>query len=591
MNKVQEVILKNQLTELVTKKSYLQAEKMCAQMLQALPKDSPLWFTYGQVLQALNKNENAVKALLNASQPESELAIQALELAVSISSRCQFSALGFMAAQLLLKYKPEEEISLFSFAQFAAALHLNDLASSKYATLVSSFPDEGKYRVAYAKTLNHLGKNDLALEQYEAAKALDPSDDEPYFRGLFAQNYSQTLEDQEIAAAHKAFGRRLEEREPNVEGFAPRSQGKRIKVAYVSKDFLTHSVAYFFLAMIRNHNVEQFEVFCYSDSAPSKADDITQIIKQESEHWIECHHLNDNELYKQIRQDEIDILVDLIGLTGEPRSGVYAKRAAPIQMNYLAYPNTFGLSRMDYRITDDWADPVGLTEQYHSEKLIRLAGGFLCYTPEFAETELAELPALTSGKVTFGSFNVFPKITDQMFAAWAEILLRVPDSQLLIKANIFNEKTNLAKIEQRFAALGIKKERLILLAAIADKKSHLQVYDQVDIHLDTYPYNGTTTTCEALWQGVPTITLQGKSHRSRVGTSILNQVGLENYITQSLEAYIDLAVASANKLPELADLRRTMRERLQNSLMLDGKRFMSELEEAYSQVMQASSES
>jgi len=589
MNKVQEVILKNQLTELVNKKAYPQAENMCAQMLQVLPKDSQLWFIYGQVLQALNKNENAVKALLNASQPESELATQALELAISISSQCQLSALGFMAAQLLLKYQPEAEMSLFSFAQFAGALHLNDLASSKYAQLVSRYPDDSKYRVPYAKVLNHLGRNDLALEQYEAAKALDPADDEPYFRGLFAQNYSSTLADQEIAAAHKAFGCRLEAREPNVEKFAPRSKGKRIKVAYVSKDFLTHSVAYFFLAMIRNHNTEQFEVFCYSDSAPAKADAITQLIKQESEHWVECQHLNDHQLYKKIRQDEIDILVDLIGLTGEPRSGVYAKKAAPIQMNYLAYPNTYGLSRMDYRITDNWADPEGLTEQYHSEKLIRLAGGFLCYTPEFADTEVAELPALKGGKVTFGSFNVYPKITDQIFSAWAEILLRVPDSQLLIKANIFNEKTNLAIVEEKFESLGIKKERLMLLGAIADKKSHLQVYDQVDIHLDTYPYNGTTTTCEALWQGVPTLTLQGKSHRSRVGTSILSQVGLEDFIAQSFEEYIDLAVAAASKLPELADLRRTMRQRLQNSLMLDGKRFMSELEAAYSQVMPGSS--
>jgi predicted O-linked N-acetylglucosamine transferase (SPINDLY family) len=233
---------------------------------------------------------------------------------------------------------------------------------------------------------------------------------------------------------------------------------------------------------------------------------------------------------------------------------------------------------MDYRIVDNWTDPEGMTEPHNSETLIRLPSGFLCYTPELPKTEVTELPAIENQYVTFGSFNVFPKLTDHMKGLWAKILLSVPNSKLLIKAKYFIEKQNVETMEQWYESQGVSKDRLILVAITEDTKSHLETYNRVDIHLDSFPYNGTTTTCEALWQGVPTVTLVGNTHRSRVGYSILSQVGLDEFITHDDQQYIDVAVSQAASLDKLTAFRRGMRDRLQSSKLLNATLFMEEFE-------------
>jgi len=578
MNKIQEAIVKNQLSELVKQGDFNKAELLCSQLLKALPKDVDVWYTFGQVLQKLNKSEQAVKALLNATQPASNITRDALKLAVHISQEHKLYALGFMAGQALLQNNPVDVETYFTHGMFGSCLNLDYLANHFYQKAIDINPNDKRYRLYNAKALNHLGRTTEALEQYQAAIDLDDRDDEPYFRRLFAQNYSQYLEEETVVQSHKAYGERLEKRFPKVDKFKPRELSSRVKIGYVSKDFATHSVAYFFLAMIQGHDSKMFEVYCYSDGAPADEDAITEKIKAGADHWVPSLGLSDNALCQRIRKDRIDILVDLLGMTGNPRMSVYAQRAAPVQINYLGYPNTCGLSRMDYRITDNWTDPVGLTEKHNTETLIRVPSGFLCYTPELPQTTVVDLPALESHVITFGSFNVFPKITDKMLKLWTEILLSVPDSKLLIKAKLFLEKQNNEIVQQRFEALGISKERLILIAFTPDTKSHLEVYNQVDIHLDTFPYNGTTTTCEALWQGVPTVTLAGDTHRSRVGLSILNQVGLEDFIAYDASQYVEIAVSVSKDLKKLSVLRQGMRARVQNSKLLNAKLFMAEYE-------------
>jgi len=288
---------------------------------------------------------------------------------------------------------------------------------------------------------------------------------------------------------------------------------------------------------------------------------VTAEIKRESDHWIECHGMSDAELYDQIQADELDILVDLVGYAGSHRLKVFSMRAAPVQVSYLGYPNTTGLSAMDYRLSDSWADPVGMTEDQYTEQLVRLSGGFLCYTPASDLPAIAPLPADSNGGVCFGSFNSFLKVTPEMMGMWAELLKKLPESSVFMKARPLAEEALRERIWAYFKEKGITKGRIRLQGWTENISSHLELYNEVDIHLDTFPYNGTTTTIESLRQGVPVVSLAGSNHRSRVGCSILSQVGLDDLVATSEKDFIDVAVGLANDLDRLRSLREELRAR------------------------------
>lgn len=582
MNQIQEVILQNKITELTKTKKYTEAERACQQLAALAPRNPQVWFALGQLQHRLGKFQLAAKSYLKSGNIKSPLAVDALTQALDLSQKHNFVVEGFMSSQELLKYQPDSAAVNYLHGFFASRTGLDHLASVFYEKAIRIKPQEKSFRLYYASVLSHMGLIETALEQFELAKKLGEDTDESHFRCLFAQNYSHTLSEQEIFKAHQEYGNRLESRYPDIEPFEPRQPGKRIRIGYVSKDFFIHSVAYFFFAIIKNHDDTRFEVFCYSDT--DRADEFTEIIQANAEHWRDCQRMTDAELYQQIRDDKIDILVDLIGLTGVPRMAAYARKAAPVQVNYLGYANTSGLNRMDYRLSDQLADPVGLTERYHSEKIIRLPSGFLCYTPSEYAPDVGELPALKNGKITFGSLNFFPKITDQVLETWAKILLEVPDSKLCIKSKYFNEQANKDSFIAKLAALGIDKQRLIFKTKTIDLREHLDCYNEIDIHLDSFPYNGTTTTCEALWQGVPTVTLEGNSHRCRVGSSLLHQVGIQDYVATSIDDYINIAVTKASNLPRLAELRNSLREKMSASPLMDAEGFVAELETIYSEI-------
>jgi len=582
MNKIQETIIKNKLITLYKEGKYQEASPYCQQLIAVNQKDMHLWYTFGQIQEKLNNPDPAVKAFLNATKIKSEITHQALEKAIDISTKHNLIALGFMAATSLVKADPESEYANFKAGSFALDLQLNYLSAQHFKKTIELQETENKsYRTLYAQALNCLGRTTEALAQYAKAIQIDPSDDYAYFRAAFAHNYSEDIDEDVVFSAHKSYGELLKSKFPKIEPFKPKQKPKRIKVAYLSKDFGSHPIAYFILPIIQNSNKDLFETFIYSDESVSKEDKMTDKIKQYCERWTCCKEMTDDELYFKVRHDEIDILVDLQGLTGFPRMSIFARRAAPIQVTYLGYPNTTGLENMDYRIVDHWTDPVGMTEKFNSETLVRLPSGFICYSPELPKLDVSELPALNIGKLTFGSFNFYGKVTPSILKTWTTILNSVENSQLLIKAKCFNEAHNVEQIQELFASEGISKNRLILLSWTRDEKAHLSLYNQVDIHLDTTPYNGTTTTCEALWLGVPTITLAGVNHRSRVGCSILEQVGLQDFIATSKEEYINIAIEKAKDLQALSSLRVNMRERLKDSKLLDTGLFVKEIEEAY----------
>jgi predicted O-linked N-acetylglucosamine transferase (SPINDLY family) len=282
-----------------------------------------------------------------------------------------------------------------------------------------------------------------------------------------------------------------------------------------------------------------------------------------------------------IRDDRIDILIDLAGHTAENRLLIFARKPAPVQITYLGYPNTTGMKSIDFRITDFEADPRGMTESQHSERLIRLPDGFLCFRPAADAPEPRDaFPSDDRGTV-FGTFNNLAKITSESIDAWAGILREVDGSSLLLKSDAFSDPEVRERIRQDFASRGIDPASIGLLERTASARDHLALYKRLDIALDTFPYHGTTTTCEAMWMGVPVVTRAGRAHVSRVGASILHRVGLDSLIADSAEDYVRIAIALAadrQRLAELSGVR--LRARMRNSRLMDEPGFARAFESA-----------
>src|SRR4029077_2442406 len=250
-------------------------------------------------------------------------------------------------------------------------------------------------------------------------------------------------------------------------------------------------------------------------------------------------------LAERICTDGIDVLVDLAGHTARNRLGVFTRKPAPVQVTWLGYPNTTGLDAMDYRLVDAVTDPVGEADALASETLVRLEGGFLCYGAAKDAPGPAEAPSIATGTVTFGSFNNPTKLSDATLDIWARLLDRLPQARLLLKGTPFADPATRTLFLSRLGERSVSAERVELLAWQANRAAHLSLYDRIDIALDPFPYNGTTTTCEALWMGVPVVTLRGDRHAARVGASLLTRVGLEALIADDEAGYVATAAALA----------------------------------------------
>ncbi|MCP4628069.1 MAG: glycosyltransferase, partial [bacterium] len=303
------------------------------------------------------------------------------------------------------------------------------------------------------------------------------------------------------------------------------SKHKRLRIGYVSPDFCWHSVAYFIEPVIAAHNRNACEIYCYS--AVKRPDDVTVRIKGAADVWRDIYEISNERVAEMVRADRIDILVDLTGHTAGNCLKVFARKPAPVQVTWIGYPNTTGLSSVDYRITDNYADPGDDDEQLYTEKLVRMPQTFLCYRPYDRFPDVGPLPSVHAGFVTFGSFNNLSKINMEVVALWAGILQKVSGSQLLLKSSQLEDRETKARFEQYFADYGITHDRLLFVGQDQDWVNHLDLYNRVDIALDPFPYNGTTTTCEALWMGVPVVALKGDRHSGRVGVSLLSNIGLE----------------------------------------------------------------
>ncbi len=393
---------------------------------------------------------------------------------------------------------------------------------------------------------------------------------------LFSLNYLPDLPPEETARLHRSFAA-FWPAQPRPA--LPVLGSRPLRIGYVSGDFRFHPVGRFFLPLLAAHDRSRVRAICYS--AVERPDAVTEIIRGRADGWCAAVGLDDDALAERIRADGIDVLVDLSGHTADNRLGAFARRPAPVQVSWLGYPNTTGLPAIDYRVTDDDADPLGAADARHTERLVRLPGGFLCYVPPGDAPAVGPTPALAAGFVTFGSFNNFAKMNQRVLTLWARIVTAVPGARLVLKSEAFGDAPTLRRAKAFLAAAGLARDALTIKPFETDYKDHLEAYRQIDIALDTFPYNGTTTTCEALAMGVPVVTLAGHCHAGRVGVSLLRRVGLERLIANSEAMYHDIALGLTRDVQALDAFRSGSRQRLIQSPLGNPARLAREMEEAF----------
>ncbi|WP_186429881.1 glycosyltransferase [Clostridium sp. BSD9I1] len=467
---------------------------------------------------------------------------------------------------------------------YIAECYLNMENINKSKEYFQKSMDLKQYNVSgfnnYAHLLSKTGENEKAIYYFEKAIQRADRKVEMFSNLLLTLNYDLFLSNEKMFLKHLEFAKLIGEKEEKFKSVKKSLDiNKKLKIGYVSSDFRQHSVMYFISSSIVAHNKNNFEVFCYSDVL--KEDRITESLKIFSDNWRNISSLADEEVEEGIKKDDIDVLVDLNGHSGKNRMSVFAKRAAPIQITWIGYPNTTGLKNMDYRITDSLADPEGVTDKYYSEKLIRMPESFLCYAsgdyPDVAE----QIPYYRNKKITFGCFNNMAKITEKTIKIWCDILKNVKNSVLVLKNTAFLDEDIINSSKEKFLKHGIKEEQLIFLKRDNNVKEHLSRYNDIDIALDTYPYNGTTTTCEAMYMGVPVISLAGERHASRVGVSLLTNVGLADFIAYSEEEYIEKAVCLAYDIKRLEKIKLKLRHNIKKSPLMQADKFTKELERIY----------
>jgi predicted O-linked N-acetylglucosamine transferase (SPINDLY family) len=559
--------------------SSLEQREKAAECFRAViainPHHAGAYNNLGNELRKLDQPAQAIEQFNKALQLQADLADahNNLGLAYFDLDRTNEAIVSYERA---LRHKPELTEAHSNLAQAYKKLGQFETALGHYREMLRLHPDDPSVYSGMAHTLNQQGRIEEAMDCYDQARHLDPR-----HSPLFALNYNPKFGPREIFEEHRRWGELYGSVDDPLPPLAANTEPeRRLRVGYVSPDLRKHSVAYFIEPVLARHDRARHEIFCYAEVPKAQQDSATARLKTLCDHWVDTCGLSDRALAERIRLDGIDILVDLAGHTAHNRLMAFACRPAPVQLSYIGYANTTGLPAMGYRITDQWADPPG-QEQFHTEQLVRLPHGFLCYLPPANAPPVADAPAARAGFVTFGSFNIISKTSPAVVALWARLMHAVPNSRLVMKNRATRDAATRERYYAQFQQHGIARERIDLIAWLHEHDAHLGLYSRIDIGLDTFPYNGTTTTCEALWMGVPVVTLAGNRHAARVGVSLLTRIGLTELIADSPDDYIRIAQRLSQDPKHLSELRHGLRTRIQASTLGDAPAFTRELEDAY----------
>lgn len=560
--------------------------------------DEPAYFhDLGRAWRQMGRKSEAVVAFLHAAELDHRYFDALFDLG-SVLCELLRPAEGAQALRLALHLRPEHPDAHLLLGMCLERLGQVDAATEQYLAVLRLRGGDARAYLMLGGALfkaGHVAEADFAFTR---SLALDPDQPHAHSRRIAAMNYRADLTAREIADAHRDWGRRFAAplRFAAVDlppGEMPDDPARPLRIGYVSPNLFRHSVAHFLLPVLRGHDRAAVEVFCYSNSA--MVDGTTRALRDAADHWREVVGRSDEEVAALVRADRIDILVDLAGHTGDNRLLVFARRPAPVQVSWLGYPQTTGMEAIDYRLSDDITEPLGESDALGTETVVRLPSGFHCFgrpgedgPGDGCEGETLDVgppPVLANGFVTFGSFNSVQKMPPALVALWARVLAAVPGSRLLLKS--LPDRVIADRYHNLFAAWGINPERIEFLHWTPSRAEHLRLYGRMDIALDTFPYHGTTTTCEALWMGVPVLSLCGDRHASRVGTSLLTRAGLPAWIAVDEDDYVAKAAAHAACLTGLTLLKTTLRDRMRASALCNTDGFVHDLEVAYREMWQA----
>lgn len=450
-------------------------------------------------------------------------------------------------------------------------------AEACYRNAIRRNPAYAEPHTNLGNVLKDRGELDEAIASYRRAIALKPDLSFLHSNLLLTLHYHAGITPADLAREHRAWAER------HVLPLAPvrqphdndRKPNRRLRIGYVSPDFREHSVARFLLPIVREHDRRQVEVLAYSDVA--RPDHVTELIRANVDQWRDIAALGDERLVDAVRGDRIDILVDLAAHSGRNRLLVFARKPAPVQVTYLAYCSTTGVDAIDYRLTDRFLDPPGEDLSHYTESSIRLPQCYWCYSAPALSPDRLPPSDRRSGPATFGCLNNFAKVTGATVELWTRLLLRMPEARLLLYAR---DVSHCDRVRNVLGQAGVPETRVTFVGR-QSFEDYLQTYRRIDVALDPFPFTGGTTTCDALWMGVPVVSLAGETAVSRAGSSILSNVGLGHWVARSEAQYVDLAAGLMRDSAGLAALRQELRKRLESSPVMNAPDFTRGLEAAF----------
>lgn len=544
----------------------------------ALAPDSPAAHTnLGSALRQQGKQQDALLCFRKALALEPELAETHFNVGIASYQAGDLPS----AKSALAKYlqsQPNDRAALITLGEACSRSNELDEAASCFERVLASDPNAAEAHNLLGNVLRNQARHGAAIEHYELAILHDDNPIVAFQNLLFCMMCTGSFSAADIHAKHREFARRFEQPLLSFQSPAPNTPDpdRRLKIGYVSPDFRSNIVGHYMQPILEDHDRAEFEVHCYFTG--TVRDGETERISSLADQWHDVHLLPDDEIAALIRTHQIDLLVDLCGHGPGNRILALARKPAPVQVNYLDYSATTGLSSIDYRLTTEYCDPSGISERYYSEKLCRLKDTYWTYNPA-ARLPVSALPMKSNGYVSFGSFNLYYRITSEVLDLWSRLLSSVPDSRLVV-VGVARGSTQAALLE-RLNRAGIAHDR-VSMHSVVSYQEYNELMGTADLALAPFPYNGATTMMDCLWNGLPVVAKEGgETFCSRLGCSVLAQMGLSELIARDEDEYIRIAVELTSAVQELADLRQSLREKLEQSPMRDFSGFTRGLELAY----------